>query len=70
MSETSYQQLHDLPEKWNNTKKTMVTVKQEVATHQAVEVADIRRKCTSFDVQQHEHRERFRKMDLFKYDAG
>ena len=31
MSETVYQQLHDLPEKWTNTKKAMVTVKQEVA---------------------------------------
>ena len=70
MSESVYQQLHDLPEKWNNTKKTMATAKQEVAPLQAIEVADIRRKCTSFDVQQHEHRERFRKLDLFKFDAN
>ena len=69
MSETVYEQLHDLPEKWNNTKKTMVTVKQEVAPLQATEVADIRRKCTTFDVQQHEHRERFRKLELFHFDA-
>lgn len=52
MSEDVYQLLADLPEKWTNTKKTMVTVKQEVAPLQAIEVADIRRKCTSFDVQQ------------------
>ena len=69
MSESVYQQLHDLPEKWNNTKKTMVTAKVEVAPLQAIEVADIRRKCTTFDVQQHEHRERFRKLDLFHFDA-
>ena len=69
MSEEVYKQLNDLPEKWNNTKKTMVTVKQEVAPIQAVEVADIRRKCTSFDVRQHEHRELFRKLPIFNFDA-
>ena len=29
----------------------------------------IRRKATSFEVQQHEHREKFRKLDMFKFDA-
>ena len=31
MSDEVYSQLNNLPEKWNNTKKAMVTVKQEVA---------------------------------------
>merc|ERR1711917_56844 len=70
MSEEVYKQLNDLPEKWNNTKKTMVTVKQEIAPIQATEVADIRRKCASFDVRQHEHREAFRKLDIFRFDAA
>lgn len=69
MPEKVYAQLHNLPEKWNNTKKVMATAKEEVAPLQAIEVADIRRKCTSFDVKQHEHREMFRKLELFKYDA-
>ena len=37
---------------------------------QAIEVADIRRKCTSFDVRQHEHRELFRKLEIFRFDAN
>lgn len=40
----------ELPEKWNNTKKIAVTVKQQVAPLQATEVSIIRRKCASFDV--------------------
>ena len=35
MSDEVYSQLNNLPEKWNNTKKAMVTVKQEVAPIQA-----------------------------------
>ena len=30
MSEEVYVQLNDLPEKWTNTKKTMVTVKESI----------------------------------------
>ncbi|XP_072167681.1 dynein beta chain, ciliary [Diadema setosum] len=61
MSEEVHTQLQELPEQWNNTKKIAITVKQQVAPLQANEVAIIRRKCTSFDVRQHEFREQFRK---------
>nr|P39057.1 RecName: Full=Dynein beta chain, ciliary [Heliocidaris crassispina]BAA00827.1 dynein beta-heavy chain [Heliocidaris crassispina] len=61
MSEEVHTQLQELPEQWNNTKKIAITIKQQVAPLQANEVAIIRRKCTSFDVRQHEFRERFRK---------
>ena len=69
MPEKVYQQLHDLPEKWNNTKKVSDSVRQDVAPLQAIEVQAIRRKATSFEVRQHEHRERFRKLDMFKFNA-
>ena len=57
MSEEVHLQLQELPEQWNNVKKQAVMVKQQVAPLQANEVAIIRRKCTSFDVKQHEFRE-------------
>lgn len=66
MSEEVHQQLQELPEQWNNVKKQGVMVKQQVAPLQANEVAIIRRKCTSFDVKQHEFRECFRKEAPFK----
>ena len=69
MPEKVYQQLHDLPEKWTNTKKLTDLARQDVAPLQVIEVQAIRRKATSFEVQQHEHRERFRKLDMFKFDA-
>ena len=34
---------------WNNTKKTMLTMKQQVAPLQANEVANIRKRATAFD---------------------
>uniref|UniRef100_A0A4W6G4Y5 Dynein axonemal heavy chain 17 n=1 Tax=Lates calcarifer TaxID=8187 RepID=A0A4W6G4Y5_LATCA len=55
-----YKQLEELPEKWNNVKKQAVLVKQQVAPLQAIEVASLRRKCASFDVEQHTFREHFR----------
>ena len=57
----------ELPEQWNNTKKTAITVKQEVAPLQTNEVANIRRKTAAFDVSQHEFREKFRAIGPFFY---
>ena len=62
-----HQQLQELPEQWNNTKKIAITVKQQVAPLQTNEVANIRRKTASFDVQQHEFREKFRAIGPFFY---
>ncbi|NWI15075.1 DYH17 protein, partial [Crypturellus soui] len=45
MPEEIHQQLHDLPEQWNNTKKLSFQVKQNVAPLQANEVNILRRKC-------------------------
>ncbi len=56
-----------LPEKWNNMKKQAVLVKQHVAPLQAGEVANLRRRCATFDVEQHSFREQFRKKDFFRY---
>ncbi|XP_015211854.2 dynein axonemal heavy chain 17 [Lepisosteus oculatus] len=58
-------QLHDLPEHWNNIKKTVLQVKQNVAPLQANEVTIIRRKCQQFELKQHEFREKFRQEGFF-----
>ncbi|XP_059180294.1 dynein axonemal heavy chain 9-like [Centropristis striata] len=64
-----YKQLEELPEKWNNVKKQAVLVKQQVAPLQAIEVASLRRKCASFDVEQHTFREHFRSNGPFRFDS-
>lgn len=58
--------LQVLPEKWNNVKKQAMLVKQQVAPLQAIEVASLRRKCASFDVEQYTFREHFRKNGPFR----
>jgi len=58
----------ELPEKWLNVKKQAVAVKQQVAPLQASEVAGLRRKCASFDVEQHAFREDFRKNAPFRWE--
>lgn len=58
--------LQVLPEKWNNIKKQATSVKQQVAPLQAIEVASLRRKCASFDVEQYTFREHFRKNGPFR----
>ena len=50
-------------------KKQSVVMKQTVAPLQAEEVNKIRRELISFDVQQHEFRENFRKKGPFSYEA-
>lgn len=69
MPEEVHQQLQELPEQWNNSKKIAITCKQQVAPLQATEVANIRRKSATFDVQQHKFRENFRQIPPFKYDC-
>ncbi|XP_056325895.1 dynein heavy chain 9, axonemal [Danio aesculapii] len=64
-----YKQLEVLPEKWNNMKKQAVQVKQHVAPLQAAEVANLRRRCAAFDVEQHTFRETFRKKHFFRFDS-
>ncbi|KAM9424094.1 dynein axonemal heavy chain 9 isoform 2-T2 [Pholidichthys leucotaenia] len=64
-----YKQLEELPEKWNNVKKQTTLVKQQVAPLQAAEVTSLRRKCASFDVEQHTFREQFRNNGPFRFDS-
>ena len=59
----------NLPELWSNTKKLSITVKQQVAPLQANEVMNIQRKSASFDVAQHKFREKFRRLEGFKFDC-
>lgn len=63
-----YDRLSTLPEKWANTKKLSLNVKQQVAPLQTNEVANLRRKVANFDVRQYEFREKFRKELPFTYD--
>ena len=67
MPDEVHQQLQELPEQWNNTKKINITVKQAMAPLQANEVANIRKKSATFEVRQHEFREDFRKIGPFWY---
>uniref|UniRef100_T1IU37 Dynein beta chain, ciliary n=1 Tax=Strigamia maritima TaxID=126957 RepID=T1IU37_STRMM len=69
MPEEIHQLLQELPEKWANTKRVALSVKQFVAPLQATEVANIRKKATAFDLNQHEYREQFRAYDVFRFDC-
>lgn len=62
--------LQELPEKWKNTKKMATTVRQQVAPLQANEVALLRQRCTAFDTQQQQFRERFHKEAPFRCGSG
>ncbi|KAK7573934.1 hypothetical protein V9T40_011125 [Parthenolecanium corni] len=62
--------LQELPEQWNNTKKIALNVKQLVAPLQAAEVLNIRRKIIVFDNRQNHYRDRFKKMNFFKYECS
>ncbi|XP_021270931.1 dynein heavy chain 17, axonemal [Numida meleagris] len=67
MPEAVYQQLQELPEHWDNTKKLSFHVKQNVAPLQANEVNIIRKKCQQFEVRQHALREKFREKAPLSY---
>ncbi|KAF5902959.1 dynein heavy chain 9, axonemal, partial [Clarias magur] len=69
LPEVVYKQLEELPEKWTNMKKQALVMKQHVAPLQANEVANLRRKCAAFDVQQHTFREQFRTKGPFWFDS-
>ncbi|NXL59531.1 DYH17 protein, partial [Chordeiles acutipennis] len=67
MPEEIHLQLHDLPERWDNTKKLSLRAKQSAAPLQTNEVNSIRRKCQQFEVRQHIFRDRFREKAPFSY---
>uniref|UniRef100_A0A8C5LC16 Dynein axonemal heavy chain 17 n=1 Tax=Jaculus jaculus TaxID=51337 RepID=A0A8C5LC16_JACJA len=67
MPEEIYLKLQELPEKWTNTKKLAIQVKQNVAPLQANEVNILRRKCQQFEIKQHEFREKFRRDAPFSF---
>ncbi|KAM4663589.1 dynein axonemal heavy chain 17 [Discoglossus pictus] len=68
MPEEVHMQLHDLPEQWNNTKKIMYQMKQNVAPLQANEVTNIRRKCQQFEIRQQDFREKFKEKAPLSFD--
>uniref|UniRef100_A0A8C5QHE5 Dynein axonemal heavy chain 11 n=1 Tax=Leptobrachium leishanense TaxID=445787 RepID=A0A8C5QHE5_9ANUR len=64
-----YTQLEELPEKWNNTKKIAISVKHDLAPRQTLEVANIRKRCTAFDMKQTDFRRSFCLDAPFSYNA-
>nr|XP_057916965.1 dynein heavy chain 9, axonemal [Doryrhamphus excisus] len=64
-----HKQLEELPEKWTNVKKKATIVKQQVAPLQATEVARFRRRCASFEVEQHNFKEYFHNNAPFRFDS-
>lgn len=60
--------LQELPEQWANTKKIAVTVKQQVAPLQAIEVVAIRNKIAAFDAHIAAYRDVFKAYQFFRYD--
>ncbi|XP_028842651.1 dynein heavy chain 9, axonemal-like isoform X2 [Denticeps clupeoides] len=69
LPDLAYKQLQELPDQWMELKKQVVLVKQQVAPLQVSEVASLRRRCASFDVDQHTFRETFRTIGPFRFDC-
>ncbi|KAM9371423.1 dynein axonemal heavy chain 9-like [Phaethornis superciliosus] len=69
LPEEVYEQLEELPEKWNNVKKLAIAVKQHVAPLQADEMTALRKSCAAFDAEQQRFRERFQKEAPFRFDT-
>ncbi|XP_077481740.1 dynein axonemal heavy chain 9 isoform X2 [Stigmatopora argus] len=64
-----HKQFEELPEKWNKVKKKAAFVKQQLAPLQAIELASLRRKCASFDVEQQTFREHFCNNAPFRFET-
>lgn len=64
-----FKNLQELPEAWGYVKRLSVVMKQTVAPLQAEECNKLRRKLASFDVRQHEFREKFRKIAPFQFES-
>ena len=69
LPEKTHEQMQDLPTQWTNTKKQAIECRQNVAPFQAKEVQNIRARCYSFDVKQHNFRERFRQIEPLSYNC-
>ncbi|KAM9371463.1 dynein axonemal heavy chain 17 [Phaethornis superciliosus] len=67
MPEEIHQQLHDLPDLWDGTKKLSLHAKNTAAPLIANEVNTICRKCQDFELQQHIFREKFCEKAPFSY---
>lgn len=61
--------LQELPDQWINTKKIAITVKQQVAPLQAIEVVSIRNRIATFDGHIAFFREVFKTYIFFKYNC-
>ncbi|UYV64230.1 DNAH9 [Cordylochernes scorpioides] len=69
MQDEIHLQLQELPERWNNTKKIALSVKQHLTPLLTNEANVIRRKSGQFDMRQSEFREEFIKSQAFNYDC-
>ncbi|MED6234546.1 hypothetical protein ATANTOWER_026276 [Ataeniobius toweri] len=65
--ELFYNQMEELPEKWNEVKKLALKVKNEVAPMQSAEVIVLRTRCIDFEVKQTKFKEEFKAKAPFSY---
>ncbi|KAL7754360.1 hypothetical protein RI367_000341 [Sorochytrium milnesiophthora] len=70
LPEETIRLLNDLPEAWSDLKKLTVSVRDQVAPLQAIEVDSLQKKCNKFEMKNHNFREEFRKKAPFKFDVG
>eukprot|EP01135_Chromosphaera_perkinsii_P008680 Nk52_evm13s1444 gene=Nk52_evmTU13s1444 len=70
MPDQVYTLLHNLPEKWDNTKKISVVCKTQVAPLQDTEMALLKKRCDAFEMKNFEFREEFIKTGPFRYDMS
>ncbi|XP_075225795.1 dynein beta chain, ciliary-like [Lycorma delicatula] len=67
--EETYVLLQDLPDRWNNTKKTAIAVKAAVMPLMQNEANTVRKRITLFEIRQNLYRETFKKSPIFRWDC-
>lgn len=66
LSEEVLLKLQNLPQSWENIKQSAAIAKQQVATLQATEVAEIKKALHHFEFKQLQFRDEFQRQDFFK----
>ena len=67
--EESLVQLHELPEKWNNTKRLSVSAKQQVAPLQGMEIGKLKNRIEDYEKSQKEFRYNYQQMRFYSYNC-
>ncbi|XP_039284796.1 dynein beta chain, ciliary [Nilaparvata lugens] len=67
--EETYVLLQDLPDRWNNTKKTAIAVKAAVMPLMQAEANTVRKRLVLFDIRQGLFRDSFRRSPFFRWEC-